>query len=322
MAIQRFQKIIRIGGNEATQTRSQREFNRLLTRIETLETELSSVRVVVDRMQQRVQGEYLPVLRTYQQQRVELVRLLDRAIQSGSFKKAETRKLIGLLVSMADELLNSGFEELRPLYEQYAADDDSESDNKPVRPESTRQTDGNAFDSPPKRPKSQKKLAREEKRELTLKNVTKAVRSIYTDLVKAFHPDRELDEREKERKTEIMHRVTEAYEKGDLLALLRLQLEFDRIDQQHLEALADEKLTYYNKMLRQQVQDLEQEIATQQTQLSALSGQANARASSAAGLEIGLNQDINNLKKATKELKSDLKALTNPDVLRQWLTLY
>ncbi len=322
MAIQRFQKIIRIGGSETTQTRSQREFNRLLARIDALETELLEVREVVDRMQQRVQGEYLPLLRTYQQQRLELVRLLDRAIQSGQFKKAEARKLTDLLVSFAGDLIESGFDELRPIYDQYATDLSSDHSNDADPSEAVRPaTDHEPF-NPPKRPKSAKKRAREEKQELTIKNVTKAVRSIYTDLVKAFHPDRELDETEKQRKTEIMHRVTEAYEKGDLLALLRLQLEFDRIDQQHLESLADEKLTYYNKMLRQQVQDLEEELDGQQAQLSTLSGKPKQPVVSITGLEIGLNQDINTLKKATKELKSDLKALTNPDVLRQWLTLY
>lgn len=321
MAIQRFQKIIRIGGSEATQTRSQREFNRLLSRIDALENELLAVREVVDRMQQRVQSEYLPLLRTYQQQRVELVRLLDRAIQSGQFKKAETRKLTDLLVSFAGDLIESGFDELRPIYDRYATDPGSEPDDVDLS-ESTRHASDHESFNPPKRPESAKKRAREEKQELTIKNVTKAVRSIYTDLVKAFHPDRELDETEKQRKTEIMHRVTEAYEKGDLLALLRLQLEFDRIDQQHLESLADEKLMYYNKMLRQQVQDLEHELDGQQTQLAALSGKPKQPVVSITGLEIGLNQDINTLKKATKELKSDLKALTNPDVLRQWLTLY
>ncbi len=322
MAIQRFQKIIRIGGNEAAQTRSQREFNRLLSRIESLEVELAAVREVVDRMQQRVQSEYLPLLRTYQQQQAELVRLLDRAIQSGQFRKAEIRKLTNLLVSFAGDLINSGFDELKPVYAQYATDEIDEPGESFSRGEAARYTPDDSVNQRSGRPKSEKKLAREQKQELTIKNVTKAVRSIYTDLVKAFHPDRELDETEKIRKTEIMHRVTEAYEKGDLLALLRLQLEFDRIDQQHLEALADEKLSYYNKILRQQVQDMEHDLTGQQAQLAALSGKPYQRGHSVAGLEIGLNQDINMLKKATKELKSDLKALANPDVLRQWLTLY
>ena len=42
------------------------------------------------------------------------------------------------------------------------------------------------------------------------------------DLVKALHPDREPDEAEKLRKTELLKQVTTAYQANELLTLLRL----------------------------------------------------------------------------------------------------
>jgi hypothetical protein len=78
------------------------------------------------------------------------------------------------------------------------------------------------------------------------------------ELVKAFHPDREKDELEKERKTLLMHRITEANEKDDLFELLRLRLELLGTDFEHSN---DESLKYYVKLLIQQVAELEQEFA-------------------------------------------------------------
>jgi chemotaxis protein histidine kinase CheA len=109
------------------------------------------------------------------------------------------------------------------------------------------------------RPKTQKQLEKEEKQKNEENRLTKSVRAIYMDLVKAFHPDREKDESEKLRKTEVMQRVTQAYNENNLMALLKLQMELDRIDQSHLESLADEQLIYYNKILKQQADELEYE---------------------------------------------------------------
>lgn len=47
---------------------------------------------------------------------------------------------------------------------------------------------------------------------------------------------------------------------GDLLALLRLQLQIEQLDSQALEGLAEERLANYNRVLQEQSQRLQQEI--------------------------------------------------------------
>jgi flagellar biosynthesis GTPase FlhF len=106
--------------------------------------------------------------------------------------------------------------------------------------------------------KTAKQIEKEEKQQQEAKNLNKTSRQIYMELVKAFHPDREKDELEKERKTLLMHRITEANEKDDLFELLRLRLELLGTDFEHSN---DESLKYYVKLLKQQVAELEQEIA-------------------------------------------------------------
>ncbi|OJJ20234.1 hypothetical protein BKI52_17345 [marine bacterium AO1-C] len=89
-------------------------------------------------------------------------------------------------------------------------------------------------------------------------NLSKTTRMIYTELVKELHPDKEPDEAEKLRKTEIMKQVTEAYKKGDFFELLRLQIEYKQ-GRNQIEKLTNDQLAYYNQILKDQVMDLQQE---------------------------------------------------------------
>ncbi|MBO0931799.1 cell envelope integrity protein TolA [Fibrella aquatilis] len=172
------------------------------------------------------------------------------------------------------------------------------------------------------KPKTEKQQAREAKKQAEALNVTKAVRALYMDLVKAFHPDREPDEAEKSRKTGIIQRVTEAYEKSDLMGLFRLQLEFERIDQAHLEKLADNQLLYYNKILKQQADELDAQLFQIQNELRAITGGGMFGFSTAVGLDYAINNDVKAIKADIKTLKSDLKSLTDPSIMKAWLKTF
>ncbi len=171
------------------------------------------------------------------------------------------------------------------------------------------------------KPKTEKQQAREAKKQAEAQNTTKAVRALYMDLVKVFHPDREPDEAEKTRKTAIMQRVTEAYEKSDLLGLFRLQLEFERIDQAHLEKLADSQLVYYNKILKQQVDELDEQLFVAEREvLSLFGGGPRFGFVSPVGVEMAISRDIQSLKKELKMLKADLKLFAaNLDAVKAFL---
>ncbi|EQD77909.1 heat shock protein DnaJ domain-containing protein [mine drainage metagenome] len=57
-----------------------------------------------------------------------------------------------------------------------------------------------------------------------------------------------------------MQRVNEAYEKRNLLQLLKLQLELEHIDQTTVNNISEDRLKHYNKILKEQLAKLEQEI--------------------------------------------------------------
>ena len=111
-----------------------------------------------------------------------------------------------------------------------------------------------------KRKKTAKQLEKEAKQQLEDQNISKSIREVYRKLARALHPDREQDEKERERKTKIMQRVNAAYNKKDLLQLLELQLEVEQIDQKHLNNIAEDRLKYFNKILKEQFEELQQEI--------------------------------------------------------------
>lgn len=86
-------------------------------------------------------------------------------------------------------------------------------------------------------------------------------KAIYMRLIKKFHPDLEQDELRKLEKTKLVQQVTKAYKDNDFLELLNLQIE--HLDEQENEgnALAEDMLKRYNKILKKQLDEIQQEIA-------------------------------------------------------------
>ncbi len=112
----------------------------------------------------------------------------------------------------------------------------------------------------PAKKKTVKQLAKEEQERTEQENISKSIREVYRKLTSECHPDREPDEAERARKTELMQRINAAYSKKDLLALLELQLELAQIDTHYINNLAEDRLNYINKVLEEQLMEIEDEI--------------------------------------------------------------
>ena len=90
--------------------------------------------------------------------------------------------------------------------------------------------------------------------------ISQSLREIYRKLVSGLHPDRETDPTERERKTVLMQRVNQAYDAGQLLQLLELQLEMEQIDTEHIAGLGEARLKHYNQVLAEQEADLTHQV--------------------------------------------------------------
>ncbi len=85
-------------------------------------------------------------------------------------------------------------------------------------------------------------------------------KAIYLRLVKKYHPDREPDEAARVQKTELIQRVTSAYQENDFLTLLKLQIEYLEEEEVDASYLAEDMLKRYNKILQKQLNEIQQEI--------------------------------------------------------------
>ena len=174
-----------------------------------------------------------------------------------------------------------------------------------------------------KRKKNPKQQAAEEKKAAEEKSITKAVRTLYMDLVKTLHPDREPDETEKLRKTELMKQVTTAYEANELLTLLRLQLELQRIDQSHLENLAEDQLKYYNKLLKEQARELDEALYMEQQDLSSFTGKPYYYTPTPAAMDYDYEAQRASLDRKIRQTEAEVLAFErDPAALKAFLKEY
>jgi hypothetical protein len=124
-----------------------------------------------------------------------------------------------------------------------------------------RQTGEAESRTPPNQRKTKREL-REEERQRRADDARKiSLGSIYRQLAKVLHPDLEPDPVHRQRKSVLMQDLTAAYSQQDLHTLLRLQLEWIRGDDDNASQLADERLEAYNLVLKEQVAQLEWELA-------------------------------------------------------------
>ena len=336
--------VLRIGQSKTVLNKRQKEFNQLSDKIEQLDTLIPELRNAYYLLVERVQKEYNPIVMEFQSFRVELVRHLDRMYEKDLYRKAYLTKLAYLISEISlDLIVNYKFEELLPIFNKYSEIDfetalkelklsDSQlidskllaEENEITEEEPFHELDAEEQERIKAELRAEKAKAQQEgaRQILQQQKTTKSVRKVYMDLVKAFHPDLETDEAEKRRKTEIMQRVTQTYQENNLRELLKLQIEFERIDQDHLENLGKEQLTYYNLVLKQQVEELEKEKADIQQQISYLCGLKPEHANSLTTVVVRFNTNINEVKAEIKEIKNTLKRWKEPSVLKAFLKTY
>lgn len=327
----------------------QKQFNTYSQKVENLKKELHVTQDIIAQAEQKVRQVLVPLEVRKLTLKAEVLWVLDRQYDSGGLKKRDREQLAEFIVTQAHPLIEKfGKEELKPLiekyenktFEEYTEDlyrektdhlkelfekfgieaDDEYRNNDAQNP--FQQSAGGNTESEP-RPKTAKQLAKEEKRRQEAQNISKTVQNVYRQLVKLFHPDREPDVTEKERKTRIMQLITEAYEKDDLFELLRLQLEYNQKDSGDFAILPDEQLKYYNQLLKEQIAELESE-------LEALKFGSNPYQASfyqqfchpPERLDSTIKREASHLKKQLKAIEEEKKAFTSPENVKYFLEQY
>ncbi|MBC8110551.1 MAG: hypothetical protein H7Y04_05770 [Verrucomicrobia bacterium] len=347
-------KIIRIEsppGNVLSKI--QKQFNNYVRKIDLLKHGITDVRQQLDEIHRRVTTEIIPLEKRLLDKKAERVILWDKQYNNRTFSATQRKKIAHLIKEEAFTLIDLyGKEELKEIFDKYN-DKTFEEENAEMNkyngemvknmfeqlfgieldenidlssPESIEadarqklEAQQQAFEQKSQHKKTKAQLAKEEKKKEEEKNISQASRKVYMELVKEFHPDRENDETERERKTEVMQRVTNAYQANDLFELLRLQLDFFQIDETHINKLADEKLKYFNKVLRGQVQDLESELFS-------IKGFGDDLFSRFGGkppvMDAKFSTAIKGLKQHIKVLDEEIKNMQDSEILKIYLKNY
>lgn len=341
-------------------SRAQKQFYTLLKKIDIEKNLLIEWQEIVPKYNQLVIEEYEVQYDKFDNLRVELLSLLDRLYENKLFKKTDKLKIRHIITTIASEIMNSsGKDALKELYDKYSdtpydvfqqeeeqfmksmmgdilgidTDEDldltSLEDMQALFEEKLQKMDAEILEKQrqtearqAKRKKTAKQLEKESKQLQEQQNISQSIREIYRKLTSALHPDREQDPVEKARKTEIMQRVNAAYAKKDLLGLLELQLEVEQIDQDHLLTISDVRIRYFNKILKEQLEELQYEIWTIEAPFKMKMNLPPFVTLLPKEIITRLRNDVKEVKRDISMLKRDIQILSDPVSLKAWLKTY
>lgn len=344
--------VVTVLGNSKPADRAQATFHRLIRQIEAERARLEDWRAYLARYAQRVTSELEPPRKQLLRARGDLVRLLDAAYRQpgmvrGKHMRARLRSAIveileGLLAQQPDD-------ELTALYDRYSdvphaelndlgmalAEDmienmfgfRMEADHGATSMEELLELAQQRFmrdaaqgKSPHARAKP-RSAAAEAKRAEAEKQVSQSVREVYRKLASALHPDRASADLSHARKTELMQRVNRAYEDGNLLELLNVQLEIEQIDAAHLANLSGARLAHFNQVLREQLQELQQESRAITQSFRDLVPHVGASLRP-QHIDVALDAERAHLRAMLREAEADLERMQDPACLLAFLKDY
>lgn len=146
-----------------------------------------------------------------------------------------------------------------------------------------------------------------------------ALRTIYRQLASALHPDRETDPAERQRKGALMVQANTAYERGDLTALLGLQLQAQQVDAAHIARMAEDQIAALSLLLKQQVATLQEQLLDAELRLGHELGVAVAASMKEACLRRLLQHEQHMHADCVAQMHADLQRVRDDAQFKRWL---
>ena len=146
------------------------------------------------------------------------------------------------------------------------------------------------------------------------------LRTLYRQLASKLHPDRERNPQARDRKNALMAQANAAYERRDLMTLLKLQLAVEQLDGESIAGMAKEKMAALTHLLKEQVQALEGELNQARCQLAQEFGVSPFDAVDGLRLARSLKDQRADLQAEVSQMEYDINRVTNNDSeLKRWL---
>lgn len=350
-------KTVRIAADQSLLSKGQKAFNTLIKQIEKKRAQLAAWEATIPPYQQKYASELVPLVESSVDLQVEMVHCLDRASDQKGLTIIERRMIADLITELAGGIAGDRDDaELKAVYNKHSQSDYDKETAANIMGMKSMLEDALGMDlgddldmsSPEdilnrahakmqqaqeqfeadrqareerrsKRKKTAKQIAREAQQQAEEQHISQSIREVYRKLASALHPDRETDPQERERKTVLMRRANDAYAKKNLLQLFELQLELEHIDQASINGMSEERIKHYNKVLKEQLAELDQEIMHVEGRFRAqfdISPFFNVAPST---IMRNLERDIVGIKHAISELKRDLLAFEDIKKVKAWL---
>jgi hypothetical protein len=332
----------------------QQRFRRLLQKVDELKQRVGAWRAARPDIDTAISLHAAALQRLHRLGR-EMAELLDRAYGHPVFSKVERKQLRGLICELVSELIASGdHDDLKPLYNRYGGRDfDAEAAMADARSaealrsmmeelgvefgdadvgsleklQAFTEAQMRAFEEEAtaeeerraRRKKSAKQAAAAARKAEEQRSTSKALQEVYRGLAMALHPDREQDPDERARKAELMREVNVAYEGKDLLRLLELQLELERVEPARAEAVAEERLRHYNRILDEQARQLATELEELELPFRMQMGLGPSERLVPARVVAQIRGDTEGVKRQIAAASHDLDAFADVARLKAWL---
>ena len=260
----------------------QKKLDRLFDRIEQQKLELAQWQQAEEEIRQYTQQNFIPVYHELHGVLFEQLEQLWQHLHEAEFSKAEIVVLDEKIQSLAAYLKDSQamsvqeahkVNEIDSYYQQRAEHAQFRKSQKKVNELETFFKNENPSDLADvevfeewesdhfQQAREQARLKRQqEKQEQATAMAEQSLKTVYLKIAAIIHPDREVNDVKKIKKTELLQRANEAYAEQDLFTLLRMQLQIEQDQDVSKKGLSAEQLKFYQLALDAQSEKLQEQI--------------------------------------------------------------
>lgn len=337
---------------------AQRKYNATLDKIEKQKAALEQWQQAHEQCQRQIAGKYEPLRQQLLNEQVELVCVFDDHLIQTKLTKNQRNKLTTIILNLCEQLIHeTDRAEVHAIYQRYLPEEESLTEQEQAEMDSALRTafedafgvslnesvDINDPDLLAKHlfeqqqahqeqkaqhhaSRAHQKTAKQREKEVQEKaeaeKAHQSIQSIYRQLVKVLHPDRESDETKRLQKTELMQAVTVAYEEKNLIKLLELQLQETQINKP-LHQLSDQTIQSFINLLEQQWQQLKAETQQIEQNYKMMLGIAPHNRLTPKKLQSYLKEDILRLEQNLQQTILDKRNFEqDTEYFKAWLKYY
>lgn len=330
----------------------QRKFNQLLRKIELARAELLAWQQALPLFEAAHAQRVRPLWDRLYDQQSAVLHLLHGLLQQPGWSRKQRRTLREVVCGLAAQLIDNErsddarVAELKALHDRWAETDFDtenrlamaemkemfeaisgldlgeqafESEEELMQHAQAQMREHAAREEPEPPPRRRKVSAAQQRREQEEAQASRSLREVYRQLVGALHPDRAADEQDRMRRTALMQRVNQANEARDILALFALQLEIEQVDAAHVARATAERARHYNRLLAEQLAQIQAEVQACQARLCMDHQLDPYRRWQPQKLGAIIEGEVADLRRALAEAERDLKQLADPAGIKRWL---